>query len=51
MESDMNFQVRLTLRSGPNLPFPTCVTIGRPPYLLSSIRRVTDVQKMVESGK
>ena len=24
----MNFQVRLTLRSGPDLPFPTRVTVG-----------------------
>ena len=47
----MNFQVRLTLRSGPDLPFPTHVTVGIASVPSERIRCATDVQKTVETGK
>ena len=50
MESDMNFGVRLTFRSGPDLPFPSYGTLGMSLYLLSSIRHITDVQKRVNDS-
>lgn len=50
VESDMHPGGRLTFRSGLDLPFPGCGTSGLSLYLLSSMRHITDVQKLVKDS-
>lgn len=50
MESDMNFGVRLIFGLGLDLPFTDGVTSGLALYVPSSMRRITDAQKIANDS-